>query len=194
MMNWIGMKFSPKLNFFRKKNKILFGCNFCGDCCKGMDIPLTYFDINRILLLDNIPNPDYFITLYPSDKNNLDSLLLYGDYHNLYLSTSLSENNCIFLKDNKCTIYENRPLPCRTWPFTLNKEQKLEIGKTAYEMTESLCDKKEFKDVEEMSKIIKKSIEETDLDRILIKKWNKEVENDLSKQTFEYFISFICDK
>ena len=25
--------------------------------------------------------------------------------------------NCIFLKDNKCSVYTSRPSQCRTWPF-----------------------------------------------------------------------------
>ena len=25
--------------------------------------------------------------------------------------------NCIFLKDKKCSVYNNRPSQCRTWPF-----------------------------------------------------------------------------
>ena len=24
---------------------------------------------------------------------------------------------CIFLKDNKCSVYKSRPSQCRTWPF-----------------------------------------------------------------------------
>jgi len=26
-------------------------------------------------------------------------------------------DDCLFLKDNKCSIYEGRPTQCRTWPF-----------------------------------------------------------------------------
>ena len=25
--------------------------------------------------------------------------------------------DCVFLKDNKCSVYEGRPTQCRTWPF-----------------------------------------------------------------------------
>ena len=25
--------------------------------------------------------------------------------------------NCLFLKDNQCSVYEGRPTQCRTWPF-----------------------------------------------------------------------------
>ena len=28
-----------------------------------------------------------------------------------------NKGNCIFLKDNKCTVYKSRPIQCRTWPF-----------------------------------------------------------------------------
>ncbi len=28
-----------------------------------------------------------------------------------------NNGNCIFLKNNKCTVYKSRPIQCRTWPF-----------------------------------------------------------------------------
>lgn len=31
---------------------------------------------------------------------------------------------CIFLVDNKCTIYEQRPLICRFYPFELTTDEK----------------------------------------------------------------------
>ena len=33
------------------------------------------------------------------------------------------EGECFFLKDNKCTIYELRPLICRFYPFELKFDQ-----------------------------------------------------------------------
>jgi Fe-S-cluster containining protein len=32
-------------------------------------------------------------------------------------------NKCIFLQDNKCTIYEVRPLICRFYPFELSTDE-----------------------------------------------------------------------
>lgn len=185
------MKFFQKIKYFQKSEDILFSCNFCGECCKGMDIPLTSFDIKRILSLDNIPNPDFFITLYPSNKENSYALLMYGDYHTLYLSMSLSENHCIFLKDNKCTIYENRPSPCRTWPFTLEKNAILKISETSKEMVNQFCDKKKFENKLEISDLIKKGIEEVKEELLLVSEWNMLVKNNIDKQSFEEFIDFI---
>ena len=34
------------------------------------------------------------------------------------------EGDCRFLKDNKCTIYESRPLICRFYPFELKFDQE----------------------------------------------------------------------
>lgn len=33
------------------------------------------------------------------------------------LKTQPNEEDCMFLEDNKCSIYQARPTQCRTWPF-----------------------------------------------------------------------------
>lgn len=37
-----------------------------------------------------------------------------GFYH---LKEDPKNTDCMFLKDKRCTVYEARPIQCRTWPF-----------------------------------------------------------------------------
>jgi Fe-S-cluster containining protein len=37
-----------------------------------------------------------------------------------------AEGKCVFLKDNQCTIYDDRPLICRFYPFELKHCQEKE--------------------------------------------------------------------
>lgn len=39
---------------------------------------------------------------------------------NLY-SIKIKEDNCVFYKNHKCTIYDNRPIDCRLYPFDIIK-------------------------------------------------------------------------
>ena len=45
--------------------------------------------------------------------------------------TAQNQYDCIFLKDKKCQIYENRPTQCRTYPWwreNLTTEQSWELA------------------------------------------------------------------
>lgn len=36
---------------------------------------------------------------------------------NLHYLKSKGSNHCVFLENNKCSVYKGRPTQCRTWPF-----------------------------------------------------------------------------
>ena len=89
---------------------IRFECQGSGNCCVSRGtygfVYLSKKDIKKLsdgfkITEQNFVNnycqkTDGFIHLKELKKNN---------------------GNCIFLKDNKCTVYKSRPIQCRTWPF-----------------------------------------------------------------------------
>ncbi len=87
-------------------NQPFFYCKFaekrqCHNCCIETQMMLTEDDIRRIEHLgykkeDFSKEEDGFIIL-----RNIDS-------------------HCFFLKDGKCSIYNNRPLGCRYYPIILD--------------------------------------------------------------------------
>ena len=89
---------------------IRFECQGSGNCCVSRDtygfVYLSKKDIKKFsngfkiteqnFVKNYCQKTDGFIHLKELKKNN---------------------GNCIFLKDNKCTVYKSRPIQCRTWPF-----------------------------------------------------------------------------
>lgn len=173
------------------KEKIFFSCNQCGDCCKDMDVPLSHIDIIRLSQANTGLDYEMFITLHPADKNNPDSVLLYGEYQELYLTNKLSDNSCLFLKDNVCSIYEFRPASCRTWPLSKNIKNKLFIDDIALKLVNTACDKKRFKDHDKAREDIEKGIKDVKEYRDLVNEWNICVLENPEKQTLENFVDFI---
>lgn len=63
--------------------------------------------------------------------------------------------NCIFLKNNKCRIYQSRPFNCRIFPFDIIK-----VGKNFYWIVWDFCQKP--KDAEKHLKNFEKVIAKID--------------------------------
>lgn len=175
------------------KEKIFFSCNFCGSCCKEMDIPITHYDIERIIKSGTTLELDMFITFYPSTPESEYSALLYNEYSTLFLSNNLSDNACIFLVDNKCSIYEHRPNTCRTWPISKNENNRLQIDEIAQVLVNSACDKKRFKDHKEISKNIDIGLFELENYKTFLKFWNAKVKDKIELQTIENFVEDFKD-
>jgi Fe-S-cluster containining protein len=170
------------------KEKIYFSCNQCGECCRGMDVPLTHYDIYRIMQSETKLSLDTFISLKPSVKNDLDAVFLYGFYNTLFLSNQLKDNSCIFLENSICTIYQYRPNSCRTWPFSTNSLNHLQIDQIAEQLVNVSCDKKRFKNHNETRKNIENGINEVIEYRKLVREWNQKEEQDSELEDFVEFI------
>ena len=85
-----------------------FGCTGCGKCCEGPGV--IYFTADD---LKNIQNE---LKLNEEEWRILRSRLVQREKNNLYLHQT--DTACIFLtKDGLCSIYNVRPLQCRTYPF-----------------------------------------------------------------------------
>lgn len=89
------------------KEGLKFKCQGCSHCCSigpGY-VWLSEEEINKIASFLKLPR-DIFLKKY--------CLTAMGK---ISLKELLPSYDCIFLKDKKCSIYEVRPLQCRTFPF-----------------------------------------------------------------------------
>ncbi len=95
-----------KKKFYR--NGLTFECTACGNCCTKSDgfVVLDEPEASKIANVLNISESEFLETY-------VDVL---PDAQTLNLK-SLSNGDCIFLKDEKCQVYEARPMQCRTFPF-----------------------------------------------------------------------------
>lgn len=99
---------------FTYPNIVFFECIKCGLCCGD-----TEQKTRRILVLESeateiskeICLPKHDFTRQIADRKPY-----------CYEMKKTSEGKCVFLKDNKCTIYTLRPLVCRFYPFELKFE------------------------------------------------------------------------
>lgn len=79
----------------------LIDCQQCGNCCKSLMIVVTAEEADRVSNSLEITRTDF------------DQQYLEKGGHELMLMNSMP---CSFLKDNSCTIYEQRFEGCREFP------------------------------------------------------------------------------
>ena len=103
------------------KEHFPFQCRQCGECCQHVkeSVPLESLDAFRLAryLRDRgepIQCMDDVLARYA-----VPVLLHESGYVVFMLSTVGSDDACIFLKDNKCTIHAAKPRACRTYPISV---------------------------------------------------------------------------
>ena len=89
---------------------IRFECQGSGNCCVSRGnygfVYLSKKDIKKL-------SDEFKIT----EKNFVKNYCQKTDGFIHLKELKKNNGNCIFLKDNKCTVYKSRPIQCRTWPF-----------------------------------------------------------------------------
>mgnify|MGYP001159234309 CR=1 FL=1 len=95
-----------------------YNCNKCGLCCGD-----TEKKTRHILLLESEASNISAQTGLPIKEfaEETDAKAPY-----VYEMKKPIDGKCFFLKDNQCTIYGQRPLICRFYPFELRFDQDKE--------------------------------------------------------------------
>jgi len=122
---------NPELPWY--KEGLRFKCTECGKCCTGKPgyVWITEEEMMKISASLNISLQE-FKKKYTKQRNNRYSLVERKTLNNDY--------DCVFLKDKKCQVYENRPSQCRNfpwWPENLNSQDS---WKQAAESCEGIND------------------------------------------------------
>jgi len=82
-------------------------CTLCGNCCCRLQPRLYNEEIEVLARLEKITPESY-------QENYCEE----SEFSEIYLKTM----PCRYLEDKKCSIYENRPKECKTFPNTGKKE------------------------------------------------------------------------
>jgi len=100
-----------------------FKCQQCGNCCRQLSIYIGYDDIMRWVEQDrqDILKETVFCKGAPS-----------GDGFYFEHTVTAPKQACKFLKDNRCTIYETRPMVCKDFPHSMSKITCCPIWKKEY--------------------------------------------------------------
>lgn len=96
-------------NNWPPKEGLKFECQGSGKCCISRDewgyVYLTLEDRRRLARHLKITTST-FTRMYCEVTD--------GIWH---LKENQSNPECLFLKNNRCSVYDGRPTQCRTWPF-----------------------------------------------------------------------------
>jgi len=103
------------------RNGLRFHCTGCSDCCTGAPgyVWLSDVDIDALRMYFGGISIEEFACTYCRYVDVEDGKAL-----------SLKEKahyDCIFLENGRCSVYEARPIQCRTYPFW---EEILQTGET----------------------------------------------------------------
>lgn len=135
-----------------------FKCTGCGKCCTGEAgfVFLSPEDIERLSAHLQITTKE-FVQKYTRIVNAQIALL---DSKNA---------ECIFLKENRCNVYEARPVQCRTFPWWLQNIRSPEAWAEAARDCEGI--NHSDAEITPSDKILEEC--QTDLDNVLKKNFTK---------------------
>src|SRR4030067_1016469 len=106
---------------FDYPRKVQFKCSKCGICCGD-----TTEKTRHILLLNEEAND-----LASTTNQQISDFASKIDDKSPYayeMKKTVEDGKCVFLRQNRCTMYSKRPLICRFYPFwlkTAEKEQRV---------------------------------------------------------------------
>lgn len=123
----------------RDKDWIDFRCQRCGQCCRHIEdaVMVESLDACRIAkYLREHGYPEMNIGTFYLEYTH--SAMLAESFPVMVLNTAGPEQSCVFLKDNRCTIYPARPRICRHYPFSV------EPGSRGRDFVWVLCKDKPF--------------------------------------------------
>jgi len=107
-----------------------FECTQCGACCKWEGVVvLTPKDIDKLVKNLNI-DKEKFLKDYTKIQNK-----------NRVLSNKPNSNTCVFLKKNKCSVWDDKPKQCTDYPI---KYEKRCLGFHTENRSASMSDKYEM--------------------------------------------------
>ncbi len=105
-----------------------FKCTGCGKCCTGSPgyVYLSETDLDRLSFHLSM-EPKAFIEKYGRQIDDQYALIDRPDTY-----------DCVFLKENKCTVYEARPTQCRTFPWWIHNLRDPQDWKEASQRCEGI--------------------------------------------------------
>ena len=90
-------------------NGLFFGCTECGQCCSNPEGFVTITEVEATAIAKQLSlSREDFLQQFTMRNDEAEGLIELKSHAN---------GDCIFLDNERCTVYEQRPLQCRTYPF-----------------------------------------------------------------------------
>jgi Fe-S-cluster containining protein len=90
----------------------------CGLCCRTYRVPLTGFDLDR---LKGVVDPRDCSTIVSAPGEEAAGI-------RAFMENGKAESCCYLDGNDRCAVYDNRPLYCRTYPLIRDTYAQLEMG------------------------------------------------------------------
>jgi Fe-S-cluster containining protein len=105
----------------RGREYLNFSCTGCGNCCRDTIVLITDADVRRIMEGTGKPAREIVRFFSNVEMPQRDSLWIrFGGARRAAMALRWENRHCAFLgDDNRCQIYEHRPVTCRSHPFEL---------------------------------------------------------------------------
>jgi len=88
-------------------------CTTCANCCKELQIGLTDAEAQRLADHLGLTNEAFCQRFLELAKGSEDT----AEEDEVDIRWHVRGKPCVFLKDDRCTVYEGRPQQCRKYPF-----------------------------------------------------------------------------
>lgn len=106
------------------KDGLRFKCTGCGKCCTGGPGVVWITEEEMIVMAELLSiSVELFRRRYIRFMDNRFALV--------ERKITESQYDCVFLKDNKCSVYQARPSQCRTYPWwtqNLNSQESWDLA------------------------------------------------------------------
>lgn len=115
----------------RIKKHLTVQCSQCGVCCGEHIATLTHHDLRRLVKATGIP-AHRMVRFFGSDEmsevDDDDMDWVWLSYGRRQMGLRKKNGHCLFLsQDRQCTVYEARPLLCRTYPLEVTLTDDNEV-------------------------------------------------------------------
>ncbi len=180
----------------RGEKFLKFRCTDCGNCCTDTIVPVTSEDVARLVKGTGLAAADvaqfYKASEFEDEGVGLHFVKLDVGSRVMGLKKRFDEKDereaCKFFKDNRCSVYEHRPVTCRVWPFTLSFD---ETGKrlSRLEINDALPCPFELDGSNDPAKLIsdwKWDDKQDDTYEAIVKAWNLEHAGGTEEQYFAF--------
>ena len=161
----------------KNSNYTTIECSRCATCCIEPIVPVTNTDVRRICAF-NGKTPSSIIRFYSPSEMEFDSesaVWVRFSYGKRALGLRKKNERCMFLNDqNLCSVYEARPMTCRTFPYQVDFDDDDQVSDVDLNLIVN-CKSKiaPSSPLTEVIKNVRIEEEEDELYFDLIRKWNR---------------------
>ncbi len=130
-VNPVELTLDSEIQFHCHKNISCFN-----ECCKNIDITLMPYDIQRLKRRENISSSEWvakYTVPFPMDAHDMPGLKL---------ATRPGSTACVYLTEEGCSVYEDRPTACRYYALGsmgVRKQGAAEVEDLYFLVKESHC-------------------------------------------------------